>query len=369
MAQFPFSPNYAVPPGTLLQEYLDERGISARELARRCGRSPKLMAEILAGKAPVEPETAIQLERVVDGIDAATLLQMEAAYRLNLARSEETAQLATHIGWAKQFPLKELEKLNKIATSKDPAECVRQLLNFFGAASVPACIERGREELNAIAFRHSQAFDSREAVLLTWLRLGYLEAEQMECAEYDRTKFLETLRSIRNLTTKPVDVFLPELRKRCARAGVAFIVLKPFKGVALSGISRWLASKKALIQQTLRHLSNDHFWFTFYHECAHLLLHSRKTTFVDGPPKSTGAVPAAEHEANDWAANFLVPQNEMTRFITRFSYTEDEVIKFATAQGVAPGIVVGQLQHRKVLSFHEMNHLRERYIWSPAESG
>ena len=49
------------------------------------------------------------------------------------------------------------------------------------------------------------------------------------------------------------------------------------------------------------------------------------------------------------AANFLVPQGAMARFITRFSYQDSEVIKFAEEKGVAPGTIVGQLQHSKVI--------------------
>jgi Zn-dependent peptidase ImmA (M78 family) len=193
--------------------------------------------------------------------------------------------------------------------------------------------------------------------------MGEIKAEKIQCADYDRGRLMQELRSIRNLTSKPIEEFLPELEKRCAVAGVAFIIEKPLKGIALSGISRWMNPKRAIVQQTLRHLSDDHFWFTFFHECAHLLLHSRKSVFIDANGNGN-AEPEEEAEANDWAANFLVPDQVMTRFITRFNYSEDEVIQFAAEQGVAPGIIVGQLQHRKVLGFHQMNSCKKRYQWA-----
>ena len=49
-----YDPDYAVPPGWVLKERLDAHGIKPAELARRCGRSAKLISEIVAGKAPVE---------------------------------------------------------------------------------------------------------------------------------------------------------------------------------------------------------------------------------------------------------------------------------------------------------------------------
>jgi|SRR5271170_3536586 len=89
----------------------------------------------------------------------------------------------------------------------------------------------------------------------------------------------------------------------------------------------------------------------------------RKILFIDA--KGGGSAdPELEAEANDWAANLLVAHNAMARFITRFSYKDSEVIRFAEEQGLAPGIIVGQLQHRKVIHFNQMNHLRQRYDWN-----
>jgi HTH-type transcriptional regulator/antitoxin HigA len=76
-----FSPDYAVPPGWVLQERLEVEGISHAKFARRCGRSPKLISEIISGKAPLEPGTALQFEKVL-GVDASVWLGIESDYRL-----------------------------------------------------------------------------------------------------------------------------------------------------------------------------------------------------------------------------------------------------------------------------------------------
>jgi HTH-type transcriptional regulator / antitoxin HigA len=356
-----YQPDHAASPGDLIQDHLANLEISGRELARRCGRSPKLIAEILAGKAPIEPETALQLERVLE-TSASIWLGMEANYRLHLARRQEQAELARYIEWAQTFPISELAKRGCLKAVHDPAEQVREVLGFFGCGSVDACRDRFRD-LMAVAFRHSPSFKSDEAALLSWLRIGDLAADEIEAKDYDRSKFVLALKQIRKLTIEPADRFLPAMRDLCAEAGVIFVLEPALPRVALSGVSRWLSPRRAIVQQTLRHLSNDHFWFTFFHECAHLLLHSRKEIFLDGKNISN-ANPELEAEANDWAADFLVPSAAMTRFITRFSYQDSEVIEFAALHGIAPGIVVGQLQHRKVLQYSQMNHLKERYTWA-----
>jgi HTH-type transcriptional regulator / antitoxin HigA len=358
-----FRPDYAPCPGELVTEYLEMLGISARALARRCGRSAKLMSEILTGKATLEPETALQLERVLN-VEATIWLQMEAAYRLLIARKEEQAQMAHAIAWARTFPMADLYKRKILARTRNDADTVQQLLRFFGVASVNACQEYATSL--GVSYRHSPSFDSNRNALFTWLRMGEVEANQMSCADYDRTAFLAALRTIRGLTTKPIDEFLPAMTEACAEAGVVFLIVRPLSGMAVSGVSRWLGPRKALIQQTLRHMANDHFWFTFFHEAAHLLLHSRKNVFVDGGP-SGGTNDTEEDEANRWAAEFLVPPRSMADFINQSEFNPQRVRRFAAEIGVAPGIVVGQLQQYGVIEYSRFNQLKGRYQWSGDE--
>lgn len=356
----PYRPDRAVAPGFLLQEHLEAREMSAREFARRCGRSPKLIVEILSGKAPVEPDTALQFGRVL-GLSADVWLGMEATYRLHLAAGREEAQLAGEGRWAASFPLAELAKRGVLAPAASDGDRVRQLLAFFGAGSVAACRERF-DELASVSYRHSKAFKSDETALLAWLRLGEMDAEATRCPDYDRARFLEALHAIRPLSRAPIDVALPRAAALCASAGVAFVLVKPLKGVALSGISRWLSPRKGLIQQSLRHKADDHFWFTFFHEAAHLLLHSRKAVFLD-EGRHGSADPDQEREADDWAADFLVPKTAMRAFLAGFGGTAPEVEAFAARSIVAPGIVVGQLQKRGVVPYNRMNGLKVRLGW------
>jgi len=354
--QHVFEPDYALSPGTFLEENLETMGISARELARRCGRSAKLIVEILSGKAPVEPETALQFEKVTN-VNATVWLNLESEYRLHLARQLEQVKLSDSFSWAREFPLRELQERGIIAHPKDNADSVRKLLQFFGVAGIDAC--EASFASYSIAYRHSPSFQTDRRSLYAWLRLGEIEADAIDCKDFDRATFLKSLARLRALTVENVDEALPRIVSICARAGVAFVLARPLGKMALSGISRWLSPRKALIQQTMRHKSNDHFWFTFFHEAAHLLLHSRKTVFVINPGNNTGE----EEEANRWAAEFLIPASELARFVRSGDLSEGAVLEFASAQGIAPGIVVGQLQKREHLTYRQLNHLKQRFAW------
>ena len=357
IAKNTYQPDYAVPPGWILEERLAVHGISHAELARRCGRSPKLISEIIAGKASVEPETALQLEKAL-GMDASIWLGIEADYQLYKAR-EAAAREALHaVAWYKRFPGRELVKRGCIEKPTNDVDGVSKLLTFFGVASVDAW--QGKFGAANVAYRHSPSFKSSEEALATWLRLGELAAERQECAEYSETRFRSALKEIRGLTREPVEVFFPEMRRLCNRAGVALVVIKSLPGTALSGAARWLSPRKALIQLSLRHMSGDHLWFSFFHEAAHLLLHSKKSIFVEGNGGDTSDL---EDEANAWASNFLVPRARWKAFRATMPRSKAVVLAIAQEQGIAPGIVVGMLQHDGVLPWTHLNGLKCRFRW------
>jgi addiction module HigA family antidote len=295
-----------------LEEFIDARELSARELARRCGRSAKLFVEILAGKAPIEPETAMQLERVL-GMDASVWLNMEAAYRLHLARAEEAKAFEEMGNLVARFPFAELTQRGLVRSTNSDADRARELLRFFGAGNFDAFKERYDTDLHAVSFRHSPTFQSEPEPLLAWLRIGEIYAEKALIAAFDRAAFMEALKNIRSLTVKNPKDFESRMKADCAQAGVLFLLVPPLAGLRLSGIARWLAPGKAVIQQTLRHKTNDHFWFTFFHEAAHLLLHSRKGVFIDG--EHVGGDVKEEEEANKLAEMAHIHELSDTRFV------------------------------------------------------
>ena len=161
--------------------------------------------------------------------------------------------------------------------------------------------------LQNVAYRHSPAFRSDESALATWLRLGEIEAEVQNCAEYSESRFRKAAQQIRGLTREDLGEALQRAAELCNQAGVALALVPPLPKTALSGAAWWLSPKKAVIQLSARHKSDDHLWFSFFHEAAHILLHSKKNVFVD---EVAGNGTDIEEEANRWAARTLVPPRE-----------------------------------------------------------
>lgn len=139
---------------------------------------------------------------------------------------------------------------------------------------------------------------------------------------------------------------------------MVFVPALPKTGV--SGATRWLNPDKAIIQLSLRYKTDDHLWFTFFHEAGHILLHGKKALFLEG---ADGMDEAKEAEADAFAEQELIARRAFAEFAREHCFSKAAIKAFARAQGVSPGIVVGRLQHQGLLPYTHCNDLKVRYQW------
>ncbi len=353
-----YVPDYAVVPGETLAEMLSERRMTQAELARRTNRPLKTINEIVNGKSAITPETAIQLERVL-GIAATFWTKLELDYRTNVAFAEERERLEAEIDWLDQFPVKEMVRRQLIPDISDRIGTMAAVLSFFGVSTTSAWARKWSS--TGAMFRQSTAYPISEGAVAVWLRWGELKAQQVACKPYEAANFLDALTSIRRLTTKEPQVFEPALKTLCANSGVAVVFVPEIGETRASGATRWLTSDLALIQLSLRYRKDDQFWFTFFEEGAHVLLHGRRDFFIGGLGSQVD--PAKEAEAKRWAADFLIPRAALEQFVAKDTLTELAIKHFAKDLEIAPGIVVGRLQHEKQLSWAtSLNRLKQTFV-------
>jgi HTH-type transcriptional regulator/antitoxin HigA len=107
--------------------------------------------------------------------------------------------------------------------------------------------------------------------------------------------------------------------------------------------------------------SNDRFWFTFFHEAAHILLHeneNKDAIFLDEWEQGEKIESDQEHEANEQARDWLIPPEYGAELYSLRS--KEKVTAFAEKIGIHPGIVVGRLQHEGRVGTDLMNNLKEK---------
>lgn len=355
-----FKPDYAIPPGATLRELLDERGISQSDLALRTGMAEKTISQIVNGVAPLTYETAEKLE-IVLGVPARFWNTRELHYREALSRVEESARMANETAWLKEIPIKELIDEGFVEHSDDKAVLVRESLTFFGVSSVDAW--RKTWQTPVCQYRGKEAQERKPGFVAAWLRMGEVVAGKVECEPFDAKRFQETLQGIRALTTTSPGTWIRELVSRCAMVGVAFVAIREVPGAAVSGVAKWLGKDKALIQLSLKYKSDDQFWFTFFHEACHILYHPRRDVFLENGAHNDSE---EEREANAFARDLLIPQMYQQRL--PYLKSRATITAFAASIGVSPGIVVGRLQHDKLLSPKFCNDLKVKLKWKSSES-
>lgn len=355
-----YSPDYAVSPGSVLDEHRESAGLTQAELAQRLGFSTKHINRLIAGQEPVTPETALKLEAVF-GLPAHVWLNLDARYREFQARIAEQHALEAELPWLDRLPWRGMRKLGWIAPALRGTALVRELRGFFGVGSLDY-LPAVWSDLQA-AYRKSAAFQSHEWALLAWLAHGEREAERIACGPFDAAALRAGLPDIKALSRLPGAQFAVPLVEQCARAGVAVVFLPAPDGARVCGATRWLSKDKVLVQLSLRYRTDDQLWFTLFHELGHVLLHGKREQFIDFG--SSQEVSEAEREADEFAARSLVAPADLNRFIADARFTRSAVEQFAASQRVSPGIVIGQLQHRKVLPYNSaLNKLKASFRWA-----
>jgi len=357
-----YKPNYAVLPGEVLMDELELREMSQQELSKRTGLSAKHIVSIVKGKAPITPETALKFERTI-GMPANYWLNLESNYQEIKARLAEEERLESDLNWLKRVPVTAMAKFGWVLRHRDRKDQLKEVLKFFGIASVDQWDDMWPRL--SVAYRQSNQNTVFPEAVSAWLRKGELEAAEIHCAPYNKQKFRQALDQIRALTDMPPQEFVPKMQALCAEAGVAVVFVPSLPKTGVSGATRWVHSNKAVIQLSLRYRSNDHLWFTFFHEAGHILLHGKKDLFIERTNKgNNGLDEEKEAEANHFAQNELIPSRALDKFIQGGGWTKAAIRAFANQVGIAPGIVVGQLQHRGVLDYQYCNDLKYFYKWN-----
>ncbi len=343
------------PPGDTLQETLTELGMSQAELAERMGRPLKTINEIIKGKAAIMPETAMQLERVLQ-IPAHFWMRREQDFREKLARLEEQEFLHSCINWLKDLPLSSMRKYGWISDTKDKPELVHQCLSFFGVATPKEWYNIWLHEKMAVSFRISLAFANNPGAIAAWLRHGEIAANEMTCAIYDGKKLKALLPEFRALAEKQAENFQEQLVELAKSCGLKIVFTPPIPKASISGATRWVG-KHPLIQLSGRYKTNDTFWFTFFHELAHVLLHGKRDIFLEDL-EGAEIDDEKEQDADRFASNLLLDKDVFETFVLEGNFEEEAVLAFAKKVCMHPAIVLGRLQHRKLVPYRAMRHLK-----------
>lgn len=336
---------------------MHRRGISAQEIAEQFDGGLTAIRGILDGSVVIDIRRARTLAEAVGGSQD-FWLKRQANYEAALARAVSVAAEREAEDWIERVPALGVSPRGRPTAAQIHQE-LRRRLAFFNVANIRSWQTRYVETQFSTRFRESASFSSSDAAAALWLRRGEIEADLVCTKPWNSANLKDRLDSIRRLSqiSQPAR-FLPKLKAICAESGVAVVLVKAPKGCHASGAIRPVAPDKAMMLLSFRYRADDQFWFTVFHELGHLLLHGAKT-FVDDDETTEDQY---ELEANQFASACIVPKNRLSEFQS-LSADRDSVIRFSVSVGISPGLIVGQMQHHRMIEYNRLNSLKRRWTW------
>lgn len=350
-------PDWAVAPGAIVAETLRDRGMTQVELARRTGRPLKAINEVVKGKAAITADAAVQLEAAL-GVPARFWMNLQRDYDEARARAKRRAQLAGHVEWAGRFPVTAMTKRKLLRRTRDAVERVEAILEFFGVASPEAW--RSQWQQPAAAFRRSTAHPLDVEAISAWLRWGQRVAIQRPAAEFDAQRLLAALPTLRSLSLLNSIAFRRRLLEVMSACGVHVLYLPELPGTRVIGATHW-STGHPIIQLSLRHKTDDQFWFAVFHELAHVLSGDRGTHVDHVDDIESGN---QEISANDFARNTLLPLSKYEAFVNAGDFSASAVRAFADQVEVSTGVVVGRLEHDRHVRPGMLRRLKTAIDWA-----
>ena len=360
-----FYPDWASAPGETINDILDERNISVDHFAELMDSAAEEIDDLLVGRTTITISTARQLSLIL-GASCEFWMSRDFHFRESVKRLNQEGQ-----EWLKRLPLSDMVSFGWLERAPLPAEELDVCLRYFNVSN----ILEWNSNYNAIGriatFRTSPSYDSRIESVATWLRQCEIQADRIQCSPWDPEQFERSLVRVRELTRqKDPATFIPQLQQLCSESGVAVAIVRAPAGCRASGAARFVTDDKALLQLSSRHLTDDHFWFTFFHEAGHLLLPSQKSLNLSRLEDTDACLinepgvneTLREEEANHFAARALIP-TEFERKLVSLLPRPLSIAKFAKEVGTSPGIVVGQLQHQGRIPYRHFNGFKQRFKW------
>lgn len=355
---FAINADWVSPPGSTLEDFLVEQERSTSEFADKLQCTVSFLRKLIKGSAEIDKDLANKLE-VATGASSSFWLEREAQYRECIEKLQDREELEQE--WLTNLPTADMARFGWIEKLTNRKEKLLACLDYFDVLSVDEWQLKYSGMLSETAFRTSSTFSSKLESVTAWLRQGELEAGGIDCARWDKEKLENAVPHLRELTNIPdPSDFIPPLVEILASCGVALTVIQSPKGCSASGATYWLNEDKALLMLSVRYLSDDHFWFTFFHELGHLILHSDHSLILESNDDTDSEI---EREANQFAEDVLVPKEFKAELSTLNSKDLRKILKFSKKVGVSKGIIVGQMQHKSIVPRNHLNKLKQRYSW------
>lgn len=338
----------ASPPGATIKEQLVDRKMSQKEFALRMDMSEKHISRLINGEVQLTPDMAMRLELVL-GVPAQFWSGLESIYRAKVTTANAENEMDADIEIVKKFPYNEMAKNGWVLKTSKASEKVINLRKHFEV--VQLSLLQGAL-IPGIACRRFADHEKADYALLAWAQKAKLEARNISTSPININKLKNTIPDIRKMTRENPQIFCEELISLLADCGVAIVFLPHIGGSFLHGAT-FYDGNKIVIGLTVRGKDADRFWFSLFHEIAHIVYGHV------GQPNGTSE--ADETAADIFAKETLIPSEMFDSFTSKGDFSKSSIVEFASEVEIDAGIVVGRLQKEGYIEYNWHNDLKTRY--------
>lgn len=349
------------PPGEFLEEELEMRGWTQIELAEILGRTPAFVNELIKAKRGITPETAKALGNAF-GTSAQYWMNLESAYQLWKTKSDDTA-IARRARLYRLAPIKEMVKRHWIEPTQNADVLEQEVLQFFEIESLDDM------EPMPHAARKSSSYHEVTSSQRAWLRRASALGLSVSASPITKHSMDEGFGRLRQLLHSVAEI--RHVPRVLSDMGIRFVIVEALPQTRIDGACIWLDRRTPVVALSLRYDRIDAFWFSLAHELGHVkngdgaqpfFLDTNLISDQTGDISSENPNEIAELRANSFASDFLVPKAELDDFIARTAplFYGPKIMRFAKRIKIHPGIIVGQLQHRKQISYAQNRKMLEK---------
>lgn len=351
-----YYPESVTHPGEILLEALEERELGSKEFAVRTGKPEKTITAVLKGESAITSDMAVLFEQVLK-IPAHFWMEAQRNFDEYQARINYQNTIAEATDWAKDAPYAEMARLGWVEKTRKPEVKVINLFEYFEVASLKGYEDYYYNQRTKVAFRISLKNQKNAVAIAAWLRQGELQAEKLNAPEFEKSTFKNIMPEIKKIMSEQPDDFFERLQATCLDAGVKVVHTPCLPKTAIHGSTRWI-NNVPLIQLSGRYRRNDIFWFTFFHEVGHILLHGKKYISIENVDYA-GENEIYEKEADDFSSNIILTEKEEAEICDNEQLSLEDIIKYAEKFGTHPAAIIGRLQYKKVIAFGQGNEFFE----------
>lgn len=356
MAQTNYKPKVAYHPGETLREKLEEMQMSVKEFAVRTNKPEKTIYAVINGDSSLTTDMAVAFENVT-GIPAHFWINKQRNFDEYISRQKQAKLLSQTCAWAMLFPYAQMVKYGWVKAYKTIEEKAMELLRFFRLSSIDAWEKYYLSATASTHFRVSLYATKEPYAISAWLCRGEQQIQEMpSIPEYSAIQLKKRVADMKRLMVEQPNDFANKLQELCASIGIKLVYTPCLAKAPISGSIRWKGNTPC-IQLSGRYKQYDIFWFTFFHEIGHIMLHGRKEIFLENVSyEDSDAI--KEKEADKFAADIMLSQEAEYEIIKNKQFSKKNIEQYAVQFDTHPSVIVGRLHHKGILPYSKGMNFR-----------